>query len=327
VRRREFIGALAGTTLWPVAARAQSRQNMRRIGFLWSAFATDDPAGQARGNAFVQGLQELGWSVGRNLKIDYRWGLGDADRLRNAAQELAVLAPDVLFAAGGPALAALERASSSLPIVFTNVPDPIGTGFVVGMARPGGNATGFMNIEYSQSGKWLDLLKQIAPNVTRVAVLRGADGLGGISQFAAIQALAPLLKVEVIPIRADSGGDIEHSVTNFAQDNPNGGLIVPFGTLQRDLIVGLAARHRLPAVYFARNFVTNGGLICYGPDIIDLYRRSATYVDRILKGEKPSDLPVQQPTKFELVINLKTAKALGLTIPETLLATADEVIQ
>jgi ABC-type uncharacterized transport system substrate-binding protein len=286
VNRREL--GLGCAVAWPVAARTQPRERTRRLGFLWSAFAAEDPEGQARGNAFVQGLQELGWGVGRNLKIDYRWGLGDTDRLRIAAQELVALAPDILFAAGGPALAALERASSSLPIVFTNVPDPIGTGFVSGMARPGGNATGFMNIEYGQAGKWLELLKQVAPNVTRVAVLRGADSLGGVSQFASIQAIAPLVKVEVVPIRADIGSDIERGVTNFAHDNPNGGLIVPFGTLQRDLIVGLAARHRLPAVYFARNFVTAGGLICYGPDIIDLYRRSAAYVDRILKGEKPS---------------------------------------
>jgi putative tryptophan/tyrosine transport system substrate-binding protein len=325
MKRREFITGLVGSAALPIVARAQ-RQSMRRIGFLWSTFAADDPDGQLRGNAFVQGLQELGWSVGRNLRIEYRWGLADADRLRRGAQELVALAPDALFAAGGSALAALRQATPSLPIVFTNVPDPVGAGYVDSMARPGGNVTGFMNIEYSQSGKWLELLKQIAPHIKRVAILRGLAESAGASQFAAIQAVAPSFGVEVSPISVQSNAELERGITDFAR-SPNGGLVVTFGATQRDLIIALTARHGLPAVYFARNFVTNGGLICYGPDLVDLYRRSAGYVDRILKGEKPADLPVQAPTKYELVINLKTAKTLSLNIPEALLATADEVIQ
>jgi putative ABC transport system substrate-binding protein len=325
MRRRDFIAGL-GAAAWPLAARAQQRQSIRRIGFLWSVFAADDPEVQVRGNAFVQGLRELGWSVGRNLSIDYRWGLADADRLRRGAQELVALAPDALFAAGGSAVAALRQATSSLPIVFTNVPDPVGAGYVDSMARPGGNVTGFMNIEYSQSGKWLEILKQIAPQIKRVAVLRSLAESAGASQFAAIQAVAPSFGVTVSPISAQSNAEVERGITDFAR-SPNGGLVVTFGATQRDLIIALTARHRLPAVYFARNFVTNGGLICYGPDLVDLYRRSAGYVDRILKGEMPADLPVQAPTKYELVINLKTAKVLALTIPDTLLATADEVIQ
>jgi putative tryptophan/tyrosine transport system substrate-binding protein len=326
MRRREFIVGLGGAVAWPLAAQAQQRQSMRRIGFLWSTFPADDPEVQVRGNAFVQGLQELNWSIGRNLRIDYRWGLGDASRLREAAQELVALAPDALFAAGGPAVAALQQATRSLPIVFTNVTDPVGAGYVNSMARPGGNATGFMNIEYSQSGKWLELLKQIAPHMTRVAVLRVLVEPAGASQFAAIQAVAPPFGVEVIPISARSDAEIERGITDFARV-PNGGLVVTIGATQRDLIIGLAARYGLPAVYFARNFVTNGGLICYGPDLVDLYRRSASYVDRVLKGEKPADLPVQAPTKYELVINLRTAMTLGLDIPTTVLVRADEVIE
>ena len=327
-RRREFITLVGGAAAWPVAARAQQRKGIGRIGFLWSGFAADDPEGQVRGNAFVQGLQELGWGVGRNLRIDYRWGLGDAARLRKGADELVAMQPDVLFAAGGPAVAALQGATRSLPIVFTNVPDPVGAGYVDSLARPGGNTTGFMNIEYGQSGKWLELLNEVAPQVTRVAVLRFPD-VGGTSQFAAVQVVAALLKVQVSPINVRSDAEIERNLSDFAR-TPNSGLIVTFGvgaTRQRDLIIALTARHRLPAVYFARNYVANGGLICYGPDIVDVYRRSASYVDRILNGEKPADLPVQAPTKYELVINLKTAKALGLTVPDALLARADEVIE
>jgi putative ABC transport system substrate-binding protein len=309
-----------------MVAHAQQRQSIRRVGFLFSTFAADDPDGQDRSNAFVQGLQELGWSVGRNLRIDYRWGLADADRLRTGAQELVALAPDALFAAGGPAVASLQQATRSLPIVFANVTDPVGAGFVDCMARQGGNVTGFMNIEYSQSGKWLELLKQIAPHITRVAVLRVLVESAGANEFAAIQALAPRFGVEVIPISARTSAEIERGICDFARV-PNGGLVVTIGTTQRDLILGLAARHALPAVYFARAYVANGGLICFGPDLIDLYRRSASYIDRLLKGEPPADMPVQAQTKYELVINLKTAKALGLAIPETLLATADEVIQ
>jgi putative tryptophan/tyrosine transport system substrate-binding protein len=245
---------------------------------------------------------------------------------RTGAQELVALAPDALFAAGGPAVAALQQATRSFPIVFANVTDPVGAGFVDSMARPGGNVTGFMNIEYSQSGKWLELLKQIAPHITRVAVLRVLVESAGANEFAAIQALAPRFGVEVIPISARTSAEIDRGISDFARV-PNGGLVVTIGTTQRDLILGLAARHALPAVYFARACVANGGLICFGPDLIDLYRRSASYIDRVLKGEPPADMPVQAPTKYELVVNLKTAKALGLTIPETLLATADEVIQ
>jgi putative ABC transport system substrate-binding protein len=328
MKRREVIAALGGAAAWPLAARGQQRNRIGRIGFLWSGFAADDPEGQVRGNAFVQGLQELGWSVGRNVRIDYRWGLGDAARLRKGADELVAMQPDVLFAAAGPAVAALQEATQSLPIVFTNVPDPVGAGYVNSLARPGGNTTGFMNIEYSQSGKWLELLKQIAPQVTRAAVLRTTD-VGGTSQFAAIQSVAASLRVEVSPINVRSYAAMEGDISDFARV-PNGGLIVTFGvaeTRRRDLIIDLTAHHRLPAVYFARNYVANGGLICYGPDIVDVYRRSAGYVDRIFKGEKPADLPVQAPVKYELVINLKTAKALALDIPATVYARADEVIE
>jgi putative ABC transport system substrate-binding protein len=327
VRRREFITLLGGAAAWPLAARSQQPERMRRLGFLWSVFAADDSEGQARGNAFVQGLQELGWSVGRNLRVDYRWGLGDADRLRRAVQELVSLSPDVLFAAGDLAATELQQATRSLPIVFTNVADPVGAGLVQSLARPGGNITGFMNIEYGQGGKWLELLKQIAPQVKRVAVLR--LGAGGAAQFAAIQAVAPLFGVEVSPMNVGNSAEMERTLTEFAYGT-TGGLIATFGvgtTDQRRLIVDLAARDRLPAVYFARNFVVKGGLISYGPDIVDLYRRSAGYVDRILRGEKPADLPVQAPTKYELVINMKAAKALGLDVPATLLARADEVIE
>jgi putative tryptophan/tyrosine transport system substrate-binding protein len=327
MRRRAFITLLGGAAAWPLAARAQQRGEMRRIGFLWSVFAADDSEGQARGNAFVQGLQELGWSVGRNLRVDYRWGLGDADRLRKAAQELVSLAPDLLFAAGDLAATELQQATRSLPIVFTNVADPVGAGLVQSLARPGGNVTGFMNIEYGQGGKWLELLKQTAPQVKRVAVLR--LGAGGAAQFAAIQAVAPLFGVEVSPMNVGGSAEMDRALAEFARGT-TGGLIATFGvgtTDQRRLIVDLAARDRLPAVYFARHFVVEGGLISYGPDIVDLYRRSASYVDRVLRGEKPADLPVQAPTKYELVINLKTAKALGLEVPPMLLARADEVIE
>jgi ABC-type uncharacterized transport system substrate-binding protein len=325
MRRREFIAGL-GAVAWPLVARAQQGNRVRRIGFLWSNLTPDDPEGQARGNAFVQGLQELGWSVGRNLRIDYRWGLGDLDRLRTAAHELAMLAPDALFAAGAPAVGALREATSSLPIVFANARDPVGAGYVDSMARPGGNATGFMSVEYGQSGKWLQLLKQIAPHTTRVAVIRNNAAGDGQSQLAAIQAVATLYGVAIIPVNVRTSTELERGVTDIARA-PNGGLIVTTEGRYRDVIIGLAARQRLPAVYNDRSFVTEGGLMSYAPDVLDLYRRSAGYMDRVLKGEKPADLPVQAPTKYETVINLKTAKALGLTIPETLLATADEIIQ
>jgi putative tryptophan/tyrosine transport system substrate-binding protein len=328
MRRREFIAGLGGTITitWPVVARAQQPAQMRRIGFLYSNFAPDDPEGQARGNAFVQGLQQLGWSVGRNLRIDYRWGLGDPDRLRRAAHKLVALAPDALFAAGTPAVASLHEATSSLPVVFANVTDPMGGGFVDSMARPGGNLTGFMSFEYGQSGKWLELLKRIAPDITRAGVIRTLAGSDGPSQLAAIQAVAPLHGVEIIPVNVRTSAEVERGVTDIARA-PNGGLIVITDSWYRDVIIELAARQRLPAVYNSRSSVTVGGLMSYSLDVLELYRRSAGYMDRVLKGEKPADLPVQAPTKYETAINIKTAKALGLTIPETLLAVADEVIQ
>jgi putative ABC transport system substrate-binding protein len=290
--------------------------------------AADDPEGQARGTAFVQGLQELGWTAGRNVLIDYRWALGDAERHRKYAEELVALAPDVILAGGSPAVMALQRATRSLPIVFANVNDPVGLGIVASLARPGRNATGFMNAEFGVSVKLLELLKQVAPKVTRAAVVRRNAGSEGVGQFAAIQAVAPSFGVELTPIDVGDS-EIEPTFTEFARA-PNGGLIISqygAGSAQRNRIIALAALHRLPVVYASRNFVIDGGLISYAPDQIDLFRQSAGYVDRILKGEKPAELPVQAPTKYELVINLKTAKALGLTIPETLLATADEVIQ
>jgi putative ABC transport system substrate-binding protein len=329
MRRRKFITLLGGVAaLAPFAARAQPRERMRHIGFLWSTLPADDPLGQAIGNAFAQGLQELGWSVGRNVRIDYRWGLNDVDRLRRSAEELVALAPDALFAAGNAAVGALQGATRTLPIVFANVADPVGSGYVDTLARPGGNITGFMNIEFGQSGKWLELLKQIAPHVTRAAVLRSLTGVA-TSTFAAIQAVAPLLGVEVRPINARDEAEIERGISNFAR-TPNGGLIVIFGTanrVQRDLIIALAARHRLPAVYYLRDYVTHGGLICYSTDILDLYRRSAGYVDRILKGEKPANLPVQAPVKYQTVLNMKTAKAIDLDVPASVFARADEVIE
>jgi putative tryptophan/tyrosine transport system substrate-binding protein len=326
MQRRQFIAGLGGAAAWPLAVRAQQRERVRRIGFLYSNLTPDDPEGQARSNAFVQGLQELGWSVGRNLRIDYRWGVGDPDRLRKAAHELATLAPDALFAAGAQAVGALREATSSLPIVFANARDPVGAGYVDSMARPGGNATGFMSAEYGQSGKWLQLLKQIAPHITRVAVIRNLALGDTQSQLAAIQAVATLYGVAIIPVNVRTSAELERGVTDIARA-PNGGLIVTTEGRYRDAIIGLAASQRLPAVYNDRSFVTEGGLMSYAPDVLDLYRRSAGYMDRVLKGEKPADLPVQAPTKYHTVINLKTAETLGLTIPETLLATADEVIQ
>ena len=271
----------------------------------------------------------MGWTDGRNVRIDIRWGAGDADRIRKYAAELVALAPDVILATGSAAVGPLLQATRTVPIVFVHVADPVGAGFVESLARPGGNATGFTTFEYGMSGKWLELLKEIAPGVTRAAVLRDPAIAAGIGQFGAIQSVAPSLGVEVSPVDVRDAGEIERAVAAFARA-PNGGLIVTASALaivHRDLIITLAARHKLPAVYFARYFVTGGGLISYGPDLVDQYRRAAGYVDRILKGEKPADLPVQAPTKYELVINLKTAKALGLDVPPTLLARADEVIE
>ena len=313
---------------WPLAARAQQPERMRRIGVLMS-LAADDPEAQARIAAFLQGLQQLGWTDGRNVRIDTRWGAGDADDIRKYAAELVALAPDVILATGAAAVGPLLQATRTVPIVFVNVADPVGAGFVDSLARPGGNATGFILFEYGMSAKWLELLKQIAPGVTRAAVIRDPAIAAGIGQFGAIQSVAPSVGVEVSPVNVRDAGEIERAVTAFARSS-NGGLIVTGSALavvHRDLIITLAARHKLPAVYFQRFFVTGGGLISYGPDIIDQYRRAAGYVDRILKGEKPADLPVQAPTKYELVINLKTAKALGLDVPPSLLARADEVIE
>ena len=293
---------------------------MRRIGAL--AGIENDAEGQARFAAFQQGLQQLGWTDGRNVQIVYRFGGGDADNIRKHAAELAALAPDVILAGGGAAAGPVLQATRTVPIVFVHVPDPVGAGFVDSLARPGGNATGFINFEYSIGAKWLELLKAIAPGVTRAAVLRDAIIAAGTGQFGAIQSTAPSLGVEVSPVNVRDAGEIERAVAAFARSS-NGGLIVTVSALavvHRDLIITLAARHKLPAIYFERNFVAGGGLVSYGPDYLDQYRRAAGYVDRILKGEKPADLPVQAPTKYTLVINLKTAKALGITMPSTLLA-------
>ena len=329
MRRREVITLLGGAAAWPLAARAQQPGGMRRIGVL-IASAANDSENQARMAAFLQGLAQLGWTDGRNVRIDTRWATTNADDLRRHAAELAALAPDVLVAASGTAtVAPLLQATRTVPIVFVIVIDPVGAGFVTSLARPGGNATGFLMLEYGLSGKWLELLKQIAPGVMRAAVVRDPAVASGIGQFAAVQAVAPSLGVELSPVDARDAPEIERAVTTFARSG-NGGLIVTASaptTRHRELIITLAARHRMPAVYPWRYFVTVGGLISYGPDSIDQYRQAAGYVDRILKGEKPADLPVQAPTKYELVINLKTAKALGLDVPPTLLARADEVIE
>jgi putative ABC transport system substrate-binding protein len=330
MRRREFITLLTGVTVgWPLAARAQQQpERMRRVGVLLPA-AADDPEFQARLAAFHQGLALLGWTIGRNVRVDTRWATANPAEIRRHAAELAALAPDSILAHGAAALGPLLQATRTVPIVFSVVADPVGAGFIDSLARPGGNATGFMNFEYSISGKWLELLKQIAPDVTRAAVLRDTATSAGIGQFGAIQAVAPSLRVELTPVNMGDAGEIERAVTAFARAS-NGGLIVTgtnLAQLHRDLIITLAARHKLPAVYHERVFVAAGGLISYGPSFVEMYRQSAGYVDRILKGEKPADLPVQAPTKYETVINLKTAKALGLDVPATVLARADELIE
>jgi ABC-type uncharacterized transport system substrate-binding protein len=328
IARRKFIAALGGTTLaWPLAARAQQADRVHRVGVLWN-MAADDPEGQARLAAFLQGLQELGWTDGRNVRIDNRWAEDVADGFRRYPEELLTLAPDVIVAAGSQSLAALQKITRGVPIVFANVVDPVGAGFVASLARPGGNITGFSAFEYSLSGKWLGLLKEIAPNVTRAAVLRDSSIGSGIGQFAVIQAMAPQ-SFELTPIDMRDPGEMEHAIIAFARQG-NGGLIVTASQPaipHRDLIISLATRYRLPNVYAFRYYPTSGGLASYGPDPIDAFKRVTAYVDRILKGEKPADLAVQAPTKYELVINLKTARALGLTIPDKLLATADEVIE
>jgi putative tryptophan/tyrosine transport system substrate-binding protein len=330
IRRREFLGVLSSAAIgWPVAAGAQQSDRMRRIGVLMAATA-DDPEYQTRMGAFQQGLALLGWTGGRNVRIDARWATTNADDIRKHAVELAALAPDVILAGTGTTtVAPLLQATRTVPIVFVLVIDPVGAGFVASLARPGGNTTGFLMFEYGLSGKWLEVLKQIVPGVKRVAVLRDATIASGIGQFGAIQSAAPSLGMEATPVNVRDVDEIERDIAAFAR-SPNGGVVVPASpeaSRHRDLIITLAARHRLPAVYASRYFVIDGGLISYGPDTIDQYRAAAGYVDRVLKGEKPADLPVQAPTKYELVINLKTAKALGLDVPATLLARADEVIE
>jgi putative tryptophan/tyrosine transport system substrate-binding protein len=329
LQRRQVIALMCGAVAaWPRSARAQARERMRRIGVLMN-LGPDDAEGQARLAALLQGLQEAGWAVGRNIGIDLRWGAGDVDSFRKQAAELVALAPDVLFGSGTPAVAPLLQATRTLPVVFAQVVDPVGAGLVASLAHPGGNATGFTASGFEFAGKWAELIKEIAPQVTRVAVLRDPATSSGIGYLGALQSAASSLGMELVPLGVNDAGEIERGITAVARAS-NGGLIVPGNTLamvHRELIIGLAARNRLPAVYGLRVFVNDGGLLSFGADTIDPYRRAAGYVDRILRGEKPADLPVQAPTKYELAINLKTAKALGLNLPATLLARADEVIE
>jgi putative tryptophan/tyrosine transport system substrate-binding protein len=328
IGRREFIAALGGVTVvWPPAARAQQGEGLRRIGLL-QGLTADDPVAQANNAAFVQGLQQLGWTDGRNVHIDFRWAAGNVADMHKNAAELVALAPDVILAVS-QGVGSVLQVTHTVPIVFVIVPDPVGSGFVESLSRPGGNATGFLMFEYSLCGKWLELLKEIAPGMTRAAVLRDAADPSGIGELAAIQSVAPAIGLDVSPLNMGNAAEIERAVAAFAQ-TANGGLIVSSSALtvvHRDLIITLAARHKLPAVYFQRFFVASGGLISYGPNFLDQFRRAAGYVDRILKGEKPADLPVQAPTKYELVVNLETAKALGLVIPQTVISRADEMIE
>jgi ABC-type uncharacterized transport system substrate-binding protein len=333
MKRREFVtlfvrAAFGGAAAWSLTAHAQQPARTRRIGVL-SFLAEDDPESKPRIAAFTEELQQLGWVVGRNIQLEIRWGAADAMRSRKYAAELVALAPDVILAAASESTAALREATRTLPTVFVNVTDPVGAGYVASLARPGGNATGFTYVEYGMSGKWLELLKEIAPRVTRAAVLRDPALPSGIGTLGAIQSAAPALGIETSPIDVSDTGEIERGITDFAR-TPNGALVVPpspRGIVNRQLIIALAAQHRLPAVYFIKSFAKDGGLISYGPDAVAPYRQAAGYVDRILRGEKPADLPVQAPTKFEMVINLKTAKALDLTVPAALLSRADEVIE
>ncbi len=327
--RREFMALLGGAAAaWPLGLQAQERRKVRHIGVLMGLSA-DDPESQARLAAFAQGLQQANWIVGQNLRIDYRWGAGDAEAMRRYAAELVALAPDVILAHSSAAVAPLLKASQTIPVVFTLVAEPVGAGFVRSLAKPGGNATGFTNFEYGMGGKWLELLKEISPSLTQAAVIRESAIATGPGQFGAIQAVAPAMRVELRPIDVRDAGEIERDIAAFAK-GANGGLIVtgsPAATVHRDLIFELAARYRLPAVYNSRFYVANGGLISYGPDFVDQFRQAAGYVDRILKGESPADLPVQAPVKYELVVNLKTANALGIDLPASVLARADEVIE
>jgi putative ABC transport system substrate-binding protein len=330
VKRREFIKLLGGgaAATWPLTARAQQPERMRRIGILVSLGA-DDQQGQTRRAAFVQRLRELGWTEGGNVRIETRWTAGNAMDIRKYAAELVSFAPNVILAAGGSTVVPLMQATNNIPIVFTGVSDPVGGGLVASLARPGGNVTGFTAFEYSMSGKWLELLKEVAPTVKRVAVLRDPGIPQGIGQFGAVQSLGPSLGVEVSPLNVRDAVEIESDITAFAHRS-NGGLIITgsgLAIVHRELIITLAARYKLPAIYFERFFVAGGGLISYGPDLLDQYSRAAGYVDRILKGEKPADLPVEAPTKYELAINLKAAKALGLTVPDKLLVAAHQVIE
>ena len=329
MRRREFISLVGGTAVaWPLRARAQQGGPMRRIGVLDPGEA-DDPVAQARHSAFLQGLQQLGWTEDRNVRIDTRWAAGNAADARKYAAELVALAPDVIFTDGGVGLGSMLEATRKVPIVFAIAPDPVGAGMVHSLSRPGGNATGFVMFEYSLCGKWLELLKEIVPGLKRVAVLRDPAIAAGIGQFAVIQSVAPAVGVDVSPVNLSDAAEIERDVAAFA-GSANGGLILTasaLSALHRDLIITLAARYKLPAVYQERSYAAAGGLISYGPNFVDQFRRAAGYVDRILKGEKPADLPVQAPTKYELAINLKTAKALGLTVPQSILARADDVIE
>jgi putative tryptophan/tyrosine transport system substrate-binding protein len=327
IRRREFMFTLGGAAAWPLAARAQQAERMRRIGVLVNLPA-NDPEWQGRLAAFLQGMEALGWADGRNVRIDARSGAADAERIGRYAAELVALTPDVILASGTVTVEVLQKTTRTVPIVFVQVTDPVGVGYVASLARPGGNITGFTHFEYGLSGKWLELLKQIAPQMTRAAVIREPTTLG-IGQLAAIQSVAPSFGVELSPLDVRDVGEIERAIAAFARSS-NGGLIVTTSApaaLHRDLIIALAGRHRLPTVYPFRYYVTSGGLISYGPNTIDPYRRAASYIDRILRGEKPADLPVQAPTKYELVINLKTAKALGIELPAAVLGRADEVIE
>jgi putative ABC transport system substrate-binding protein len=327
MRRREFLGILGGALVWPVAAGSQQAERVRRVGLL-NILGPDDPEAQARRAVFEQTLEQLGWTVGRDLKIDIRQVGSDLDSLRRYAAELVALAPDVILSIGSIAVTPLQQATRTIPIVFVNVPDPVGAGFVQSMAHPGGNITGFSSFEYSMSGKWAELLKQIAPNITRALVFRDPTSAAGIGQFAAVRSVAQSLGVELTPLNVRDTNEIERTVAAFARSG-NGGVIVPPGgtAAHRKLIISLAARYKLPSVYPYRYWALDGGLISYGPNTHDPVRRAAGYVDRILKGEKPADMPVQAPTKYELIVNLKTAKALGLTIPQSLLGTADEIIE
>jgi putative ABC transport system substrate-binding protein len=329
MKRREFIAGIAGSIAWPLAARAQPGERVRTIGVLHT-LSSEEPDSKARLAAFAQGMQQLGWTDGRNLKIVYRTGTeGSVERIRRYAAELIALAPDAIMVGGAANVGPLLEATRTVPIVFVNVADPVGAGFVDSLARPGGNATGFIQFEYGLGGKWLELLKEVAPAMTRVAVVRDAGQSSGVGQFGAIQAVAPSLGLEVGPINLRDTGEIERTIAAFAR-SPNGGLIVTGSALSvvhRKLLIGLAAQHKLPAVYFQLRFVADGGLLAYGPDVHAQYRRAAGYIDRILKGEKPADLAVQAPTEYRLAINLKTAKALGLAVPTTLIARADEAIE